>query len=158
MAGLVASGSTSLTATHPDSLYLGMMEPDADDIGDMVAMIRQAVEAKAHGLADDAALPLFAQFWPISYRRYLTSLDQFRALQRELQKDGRLSSIEDTAPMRGFLALRWRAEFTPDLQGYMAYLKARNPALERRIDSLARPSALPEEGRQEHTLIVAPSK
>ena len=131
MSDLTVTGSNLPAASHPDRMYLGMMEPDADDIGVLVQNTQAAVKARAQGLSEEAALSLYAQFYPLPLNRFVEYMGNFRTLEREMRQ-GRITSAKDSAPLRGLIALRARPEFTPDFQGWVAYLKARNPALVKR--------------------------
>lgn len=140
----------------PDRLYLGRMEPEPADVAGLVEATQEAVKRRTEGYGHEEAVRVYQQFYPLTLEQYVRFAGEFKTLERELRANGRVVSVKHSAPLLGLLELRARPEFTPDFKGYVAYLRARNPALQQRIDNLGRPSALPEEGRREHTLIVAP--
>ena len=65
MSGSTVAGNNLPAASHPDRMYLGIMEPDADDIGVLVRNTQAAVKARAKDMSEEAALSLYSQFYPL---------------------------------------------------------------------------------------------
>ena len=142
-------------ASRPHEMFLGVMRPDREDVSHLIAAVRGAVEKRAAGMDNATMAAFYSEFWPLELPDYCAYVRDFRQLSRDFRSHG-VEMERYNAALGGLLSLGHRPQFTPDFEGWVAYLKALNPVLEDKMARLSRASALPEAGRREHTLIVAP--
>lgn len=138
------------------SMNLGLLLPELADVESLAERRRHWVRANAYGGAPDSGRILL-QYDVLTFDDYAHIVANFDRLAKELRKEGQLLG-KDLWAGRRLLGMKQRPrEYTPTFQGYVAYLCDLDARFSDEIQKLARPSTFPEDGRKEHTLIVAPT-
>jgi hypothetical protein len=138
------------------TMNLGTVLPELAAVD---ALVKQR-QAKVQGHAKDAPdrAKILTNHDVMDFETYSHTIGNFDRLAKELRDQGKLAGL-DTYAMRRVLTLPLKPRaYADSFAGWVAYLHDIDARFGDEIQALAKPSAFPEEGREEHTFIVAPTK
>jgi hypothetical protein len=151
-------------------MELGTIHEPLDDLNSLVYDRKRYLTRKleTHEITPEKAF----QYDIMGLPQYLDAVKNRKSLYSELLKQQAAAlppDHPDYAPhhaQRSIAPAIWNfllqpqpSSFTPDQAGWLNYMKSRNPKfVEEAFNKPPRPALYAEIGRQEHTLIVAPSK
>lgn len=145
----------ALTLPLPPEMNLGLVLPELDDVEGLARRRRGFVQGISKLAPDHRSILTSHDVLPFDHFCHL--VERFDVLAKGFRKNGTIEGRDTWAGRRLLDMEICPREYTPTFQGYVAYLCDLDARFSDEIQKLARPSTFPEEGRKEHTLIVAPT-